>query len=490
MAKDRSDEKIYQAKEKSNSDDNVSESRENVPDKKFQSGIQGEVGMQFEVERHTSVIRDADAVVIGGSTDNVPAATEKANESEKILEHSPEPTSNLKESDSLSACYGTVNEATATNSGFIEQGEKMDLVREREFRLSENLTKENEDFSLTTIEASEEGEAKKILDTIDSEDSRDKHIQGIAERGWEMGQEASDKAPTTGDEQSAMEHSIKNSSTACQTDSNDNQHEEKSEATENGKYDNTKANHPPDDKDGKNVMKAETKLTQENAGAEPQITGRRTEVLVQGEKDQEVEADRPQKEQINTTEVSESTGEIQELEEAALGEVDINATEKEDAETRETKEDTERGLQKPAGETVPEVQLEIAESTNITMESTRTEEGNAASSTEEHLRAAKHVDHVTDSAEKAQKAETSQCGETKEECEKDNGVDGNQTMEPLRSHDSAMVETLKDHEEARVKHKKSHNILSGVGSKVKHSISKVKKAITGKSSHPKTTSPK
>ncbi|XP_057997191.1 uncharacterized protein LOC110673059 isoform X5 [Hevea brasiliensis] len=40
----------------------------------------------------------------------------------------------------------------------------------------------------------------------------------------------------------------------------------------------------------------------------------------------------------------------------------------------------------------------------------------------------------------------------------------------------------------KVAHKKSHNILSGVGSKVKHSISKVKKAITGKSSHPKQQS--
>ncbi|KAL2500093.1 Uncharacterized protein Adt_25643 [Abeliophyllum distichum] len=43
---------------------------------------------------------------------------------------------------------------------------------------------------------------------------------------------------------------------------------------------------------------------------------------------------------------------------------------------------------------------------------------------------------------------------------------------------------------AKVVHKKSHNILSGVGSKVKYSIAKVKKAITGKSSHPKPTSPK
>ncbi|XP_075673421.1 uncharacterized protein LOC142642856 isoform X3 [Castanea sativa] len=51
-----------------------------------------------------------------------------------------------------------------------------------------------------------------------------------------------------------------------------------------------------------------------------------------------------------------------------------------------------------------------------------------------------------------------------------------------------MVEAAKDID-VKVVHKK-HNILSGVGSKVKHSLSKVKKAITGKSSHPKTTSPK
>ncbi|KAK6155220.1 hypothetical protein DH2020_009468 [Rehmannia glutinosa] len=44
--------------------------------------------------------------------------------------------------------------------------------------------------------------------------------------------------------------------------------------------------------------------------------------------------------------------------------------------------------------------------------------------------------------------------------------------------------------DVKVAHKKSHNILSGVGSKVKHSIAKVKKVITGKSSHPKPPSPK
>ncbi|PKI79163.1 hypothetical protein CRG98_000455 [Punica granatum] len=52
-----------------------------------------------------------------------------------------------------------------------------------------------------------------------------------------------------------------------------------------------------------------------------------------------------------------------------------------------------------------------------------------------------------------------------------------------------MVESSKDIE-VKGHHKKSHNILSGVGSRVKHSISKVKKAITGKSSHSKLQSPK
>lgn len=51
-----------------------------------------------------------------------------------------------------------------------------------------------------------------------------------------------------------------------------------------------------------------------------------------------------------------------------------------------------------------------------------------------------------------------------------------------------MVEASKDIEVKA--HKKSHNILSGVGSKVKHSIAKVKKAITGKHSPPKSSSPK
>ncbi|CAK7328117.1 unnamed protein product [Dovyalis caffra] len=53
-----------------------------------------------------------------------------------------------------------------------------------------------------------------------------------------------------------------------------------------------------------------------------------------------------------------------------------------------------------------------------------------------------------------------------------------------------MVEASRDIVDVKVAHKKSHSILSGVGSKVKNSISKVKKAIRGKSSHPKQHSPR
>ncbi|KAI9075572.1 hypothetical protein K1719_042478 [Acacia pycnantha] len=476
-AEDRKDEKIYQAEEKSECEDNDLESRENVPNEKIQGGIEGEVDMQFETKHHKSVPRDIDATMLGGCTENVPAATEIANGSENILEQSPEPTSNLKESDTLSTCYETVDKATATNSGFIEQSGELDLEEERESRISENPAKANEDFSCTTIEASEEGlqtecekehkaeksneeddphtseslscmperndittidkGAKTSLDTIDtdniqeerssSEEGRDKKSQERAEAGREMGQETKDKAPTIGDEPSAMEYAIKNSST-CQTVSNKNQQrEEKSEAYE-------------------------------NRGTEPEITGRRTGVMAQGEKDQEAEADNSRKEHIDTAEVSESTREIQKLEESSLGEVGTKATVKADAKTRETNEVIEEGIHKPGGETKGEVQLEKA----------------------------KHLDEATDLAVKAQNAETTQCEEAKAESEEVEGVNESETKEPSPSGLAVMVEIPKDAEE-KVKHKKSHNILSGVGSKVKHSISKVKKAITGKSSHPKTS---
>lgn len=56
--------------------------------------------------------------------------------------------------------------------------------------------------------------------------------------------------------------------------------------------------------------------------------------------------------------------------------------------------------------------------------------------------------------------------------------------------DAPVMVKASDDVDVKPSHKKSHNILSGVGSKVKHSIAKVKKVITGKSSSHKSSSPK
>lgn len=76
------------------------------------------------------------------------------------------------------------------------------------------------------------------------------------------------------------------------------------------------------------------------------------------------------------------------------------------------------------------------------------------------------------------------CEEEDEEEEKDG-----QRKEESGSDAPVIVEASKD-ADLKLVHKKPHNILSGVGSKVKHSIAKVRKAITGKSSHHKSQSQK
>ncbi|XP_042061227.1 uncharacterized protein LOC121805448 isoform X2 [Salvia splendens] len=63
--------------------------------------------------------------------------------------------------------------------------------------------------------------------------------------------------------------------------------------------------------------------------------------------------------------------------------------------------------------------------------------------------------------------------------EKDDEDEPREPKSDLGSEAPVMVDT--GDTDLKVAHKKSHNILSGVGSKVKHSIAKVKKAITGKS---------
>ncbi|XP_019086790.1 PREDICTED: centromere-associated protein E-like [Camelina sativa] len=79
---------------------------------------------------------------------------------------------------------------------------------------------------------------------------------------------------------------------------------------------------------------------------------------------------------------------------------------------------------------------------------------------------------------------------TVEEDENDNG-DHEHDKDDKTSPDSIVMVEAKDTVSIIKTHKKSHGLLSGVGSKVKHSISKVKKVLTGKSSHTtKPSSPK
>ncbi|KAL6994393.1 hypothetical protein U1Q18_012498 [Sarracenia purpurea var. burkii] len=88
-------------------------------------------------------------------------------------------------------------------------------------------------------------------------------------------------------------------------------------------------------------------------------------------------------------------------------------------------------------------------------------------------------------------ADTVRVDEAKTDENKDDEEDGDeQKREDSGSDAPVMVEASKDMDVVKISHKKSHNILSGVGSKVKHSLAKVKKVITGKSSHPKPQSPK
>lgn len=74
--------------------------------------------------------------------------------------------------------------------------------------------------------------------------------------------------------------------------------------------------------------------------------------------------------------------------------------------------------------------------------------------------------------------------------EKDEEGEGHKQQRAESGDDATVIVEASRDVDVKAAHKKSHNILSGVGSKVKHSIAKVKKVITGKSSRPKPSSPK
>ncbi|KAK4417804.1 hypothetical protein Salat_2193100 [Sesamum alatum] len=91
----------------------------------------------------------------------------------------------------------------------------------------------------------------------------------------------------------------------------------------------------------------------------------------------------------------------------------------------------------------------------------------------------------------AEKTDEAEHEDTKTDEEKDDEEESSEQKRADVCSEAPVMVDARD-ADAKVAHKKSHNILSGVGSKMKHSIAKVKKAITGKSSHshPKPPSPK
>lgn len=92
---------------------------------------------------------------------------------------------------------------------------------------------------------------------------------------------------------------------------------------------------------------------------------------------------------------------------------------------------------------------------------------------------------------KTEDATTEPHTEEEPKTEEDENDGDHEHKDDKTSPDSIVMVEAKDTVSIIKTHKKPHGILSGVGSKVKHSISKVKKVLTGKSSHTtKPSSPK
>ncbi|XP_022774381.1 microtubule-associated protein futsch-like [Durio zibethinus] len=105
-------------------------------------------------------------------------------------------------------------------------------------------------------------------------------------------------------------------------------------------------------------------------------------------------------------------------------------------------------------------------------------------STREKMQVAEGVVEERELTVSKEEAETIQVKEAKTD-----GEEGDERNNKTDSGSDAPVLVEAPRDTDTKPHKKSHNMLSGVGSKVKHSISKVKKAITGKSSHSKESKP-
>ncbi|XP_062151446.1 uncharacterized protein LOC133859890 isoform X7 [Alnus glutinosa] len=281
----------------------------------------------------------------------------------------------------------------------------------------------------------------------------------------------------------------------------------------------------PDEAKGKNVEEAAIKLELEHQSGETNLMKGTTDVITPREKEAGVEIS--QKEgTTGFSEVNEITRNIQQLGMTSYAASQTRISEADPCESTEAiistgHEDVPPVLQHPIDEALQKVETEhtrpgkateidaegrgvkcqgekrmVDSVEKITEESTSVESAKLPlsdlmqRSMKESWQVAKDStkerDPMLSKAEmQNEEAETTQFGEAKTDEEEG---DEHKRTDP-DSDAPVMVEASKDID-VKVAHKKSHNILSSVGSKVKHSISKVRKAITGKSSHPKTLSPK
>lgn len=156
---------------------------------------------------------------------------------------------------------------------------------------------------------------------------------------------------------------------------------------------------------------------------------------------------------------------------------DIKQLEKDTLVATETKE-----------EKVSESGVETADSTSAQISERLMNE-----STKERMKVITHLTEEKESTDSKElqadkEAEDEEEHENVEEAKTDEEKEDTEHKRTYQGYDEpVIVEASTDTE---VKVKKSHSILSGMGSKVKHSISKVKKAIIGKSSNSKTQSEK
>ncbi|KAF3444607.1 hypothetical protein FNV43_RR14299 [Rhamnella rubrinervis] len=277
--------------------------------------------------------------------------------------------------------------------------------------------------------------------------------------------------------------------------------------------DKTIQENSPDEAEGKNVKEEAKNLDHQNQRDEINFKNITTDVTSTREKES-IEISTEQS-TLSLKEADEVTSEIKQLEKSSHATLEKESSREEDhnksTPTRITTgdKDAQPMLPDPIEETTHRTEPKETEPQNDTWADTEIkgeereierETGGSDEKTTESTStkislsdliesSTKQTEQVTEEKEPTvEKEAEAEHGEAKKDDEEGEEHKGSEPEGDV----PVMVETVEASRDADVKvaHKKSHNILSGVGSKVKHSISKVKKAITGKSSHSKQANKK